>query len=1258
MKKQLTVLLAFALLAFSGFGQQSVEELKTSLKQQTNVAARMHIQLEIGDLFQNTNSDSALYWYRLAIPYNIHDSAFFATWLESSGDAEKYYLAVALARSGLIMAQKRMIDEGAKNLSLAVSLAIGIGQQQLALYASDNLAVVYAKSKNPLMAIQSFEQSLSIYKELNDEKGIVYCLGNLGAINANEKKYYQAAEYYEQLLKIQEQTLAPLETLDDLINIAALYTQLEELDKAKPFWERALDVAMQLKNDEKTALCLTNLGAIGYKNGDMVSAQTYYSQLLNIAQNIQNQSDEVLALNNLATISYNLGDLSKSVQYWEEALALASKIGRVQVVLDALINLSNINYQLENFEKSSQYLEQYVSIGKQVGTPQSLAQSYIGIAEIQEKIKDYTRARGFYQETSKIYNDIGDKAGVANVNVLIGRSFLKEQRYYAAMDFFKVNIDGDGSLPPLVLGESYHGMADLFRLQIQYTIALENYQKAKDLYMEAGNLNQASVCLNTMGLIQQIAGDFPKSIAYYETALGIVKEMGNREGMAAIYNNLGVVYRQLGDLPKAHDSYQKALAIYLELNNEEGASYGYNNLGVIFEQSGDYDKANEYYEKSLAIKQTSEDKVGLSSSLMNMGNVYKHLKKYDKAEEFYNQSLAMCKELNDKQGIALTLGSLAALKLEMYDYNTAVDYANQSLAVAQEIDMQSVIKEAYRQLAWAHNATFVPEWAEEAYLNVISMNYKDINRNFSILSESEKELFFKTIAEDFDRFHSFALQRMATNPTITGEVYNNLLRNKGLLLKSGTAMRNAILGSGDEKLIQLFENWIQVKQEVAKLYTLPIQERTADPVELEKKANELEISLVKGSSEFSDFEKSLRIEWTDVKQGLKPGEAAIEFTNFAHGRDSVLYCALIITPDCENPWMVPLFEERQLVNILGSYAGNNYQYINSVYGKNNQPNTALYDIIWRPMEQYLKDIDNIYISPGGLLHKVSFSTLCTGENSYIIDHCNLFLLSTTAKVTSMEKFLVDGETTFGLFGGITYSTVPSSGETWNYLKGTLDETAMISGLLKEQFSHVQLITDTLATEERFKSVAPQCQALHLATHGFFFPDPEEIRIAVESVTEEGEVEFRGGTPNFGYNNFVQNQNPLMRSGLVFAGVNDYWGGAKAVTGDDGVLTSLEVINIDLRKNKLVVLSACETGLGDIAGSEGVYGLQRAFKMAGTNFLIMSLWQIPDKETAEFMQTFYTLLIKEKDLQNAFTQTQSIMRQQYDPYFWAAFVLVE
>ena len=267
-------------------------------------------------------------------------------------------------------------------------------------------------------------------------------------------------------------------------------------------------------------------------------------------------------------------------------------------------------------------------------------------------------------------------------------------------------------------------------------------------------------------------------------------------------------------------------------------------------------------------------------------------------------------------------------------------------------------------------------------------------------------------------------------------------------------------------------------------------------------------------------------------------------------------------------------------------------------------------------------------------------------------------MSTTANISSGNKLVVDGNMTVGLFGGIRYSTVPNTKETWNYLKGTLDETLMIDNLLKSTFQQVETLTDSMATEIMFKALAPESNLLHIATHGFFFPDPKEIQLMIEATKEEGTVKFRGGSPTFGMTNFVQNQNPLMRSGLVFAGVNDFWSGAKSANDDDGVLTALEVINIDLRKNKLVVMSACETGLGDIAGSEGVYGLQRAFKMAGTSFLIMSLWQVPDAETSEFMQTFYTLLIQEKDLQKAFTQTQIEMRQKYDPYFWAAFVLLE
>ena len=151
--------------------------------------------------------------------------------------------------------------------------------------------------------------------------------------------------------------------------------------------------------------------------------------------------------------------------------------------------------------------------------------------------------------------------------------------------------------------------------------------------------------------------------------------------------------------------------------------------------------------------------------------------------------------------------------------------------------------------------------------------------------------------------------------------------------------------------------------------------------------------------------------------------------------------------------------------------------------------------------------------------------------------------------------------------------------------------------------------------------------------------------------------FRGANGGFGVASFVENPNPLMRAGLVLAGANDVWSTKSKKAKDDGVLTAQEVSHIDMRRTKLAVLSACETGLGDIRGSEGVYGLERAFKMAGVNYIVMSLWQVPDKETSEFMSLYYARLMKKKNIQLAFKDAQKVMRKKYDPYYWGAFVLI-
>jgi CHAT domain-containing protein len=442
--------------------------------------------------------------------------------------------------------------------------------------------------------------------------------------------------------------------------------------------------------------------------------------------------------------------------------------------------------------------------------------------------------------------------------------------------------------------------------------------------------------------------------------------------------------------------------------------------------------------------------------------------------------------------------------------------------------------------------------------------------------------------------------------------------------------------------------------------------RIIDVSVLETKANALEKSLVASSQDFSDYRKGLQITWEDVRKSLKPDEAAIEFTDFKvkekDGGNTVIYCALVLRSNSAYPEMVKLFNEDQLKEIISNKGISDFNNVNNIYGTSARSDDRLYNLIWKPVEEYLQGVKNVYISPSGLLYKISFPSISKGKDIYLCDAHKLQIKGSTGNVSGQDIFSVDKDPSALVFGGIQYSRDKSEMQVWNYLEGTKTEGDAITGILENSRIKVSYLTDNKATETFFKQNAQNFNVLHIATHGFFFNDPNEVRFEEKKEeVEYGQVTFRGtagAVRGFGLNSFVNNVNPLMRSGLVMAGANDVWIKTEKEEGDDGVLTAQEVTQIDMRKNDLVVLSACETGLGDIKGSEGVYGLQRSLKMAGVKYIIMSLWQIPDKETVEFMGAFYKNLLSLKDIRGAFFEAQKEMRSKYDPYYWGAFVLME
>ncbi len=766
--------------------------------------------------------------------------------------------------------------------------------------------------------------------------------------------------------------------------------------------------------------------------------------------------------------------------------------------------------------------------------------------------------------------------------------------------------------------------------------SMGSYEKAEMFYRDALKIRERSlgknhpdyaVSLNNLALLQKDMGNFRKAEELYLEAIEILKRTFGKKNLsyATTLSNLATLYRDFEKYSDAQPLYIEALALFIDiLGEKKHASYGItlNNLAVMFRDMGNYTAAEPLQNRAVEILSSVPGKThpSYATALNNLAMLHKKTGDYSTAETLFVNAL------NIRQK---TLGK----------YHPS--YAN-----------------SLDNLAELYYISGKHEVADSFFVKANNVIFYNIRQQFGFLSEKEKELYLKTFSGRFDAFQSYSLIRQSTNPSIVGETYNSILKTKGLLLKSGTAMRNTILSSNDGELIGYYENWIHLKRQITHLTVSGIPDRDTTIALLEKQANDLEKMLVRKSAEFNDLENMFNISWHDVKNELSEGEAAIEFSHFFQNTDSILYCALIVKHDSDYPLMVPLFEEKELRGILSGSPGNNQKHVNAIYGKHSKPVTKLYQLIWQPVEKHIDDVNTLYISPSGLLHKISFAAISSDVNRYLLDDYHIRMLSTTAKTGLSTRLDFSSDHNVTLFGGINYSIGSEANKPWLFLGGTLEEIKTIDTAL-HRHANVKLVSGEEATVAKFKNIASTSHILHIATHGFFFAEPEQEHFATTHKLALDDIEFRGKM-EYVLKRYVNNPDPLMRSGLVFAGVNDYWTGHRTINDDkdDGVLTALEVINIDLRQNKLTVMSACETGLGDIVGREGVYGLQRAFKMAGTDNQIISLWQIPDKETAEFMQTFYGQLIEKNDMYEAFLKTQKIMRKKYDPFFWAAFVLIQ
>ena len=1023
------------------------------------------------------------------------------------------------------------------------------------------------------------------------------CIHNHGRTYQNSGQMSEAEPQYLEAISIREKVLGSEnpDYVNSLFNLANVYSDMSKFELAEPLFLRSISLREKIfgKINSDYANALNSIAVMYSYMGRFEASKSFFIDAKNIREQLYGKEhpDYAQSIDNLGNLYSNLGNYEDAELYYKEAKAIRKKIlGESHPIFaNSLNNLAILYYQTSRFEDAEALLLEAKTLAEKTYGRNSI--EYAGII-----------------------------SNLSTVYKIMGRYESAEQ----------VSLESKGIREKLLGKENADYAASLNNLAILYKV-MGRYEIAERFYLEAKNIREKILGKNSP-----------------DYAISLV--------------NLGSFYGLMEQYEIAQKLELEAILILEKVFGKEHLLYAtnLNNLAISCFLLGDYNSSEKYHLEAISIREKllQGESSEIVQSQNNLAMLYNAMGRYKESEKLYLNSIDLEEKIMGQghPDLALILNNLASLY-------------------------------------WISDQ---PETAASLFIKAKQLQYKLLINSGKFLSEKELSSYSGTFLHDSEVLYSFFNYSGGLNYRMLGDCYNNALFYKGFLVEAVSSRNNLILS--DSIATGLYNLQKSYLRRLSSEYAKPIVDRrTIQIANWEEKANTLEKELVRTVAGYGDLVR--QVSWEEVKGKLPPGSAAIEFISYRYytpkPTDSVMYAALVLLPTDTTPHFIPIFEERQLQALLNRPGLSEKLILKDLYGNNPE----LRRLIWDPLEPLLADVKPIYYSPSGLLNRINFGAILDESNQPLSEGRQWVRLGSTRELVTGRladrSFARSPEEnshsplTAMVYGGITYdmdslafaranpigavdsTEIPirkdgvfsyiiseqpdGSGTrgnldgTWSALEATSKEADEVSAMLAGAGFSTQKRQGFYASEEQFKQVGvntPSPRVLHLATHGFSYPDPKKT-------PPKG---FADSEPTY-----KMLDDPMLRSGLVLAGANYYWKNKRPLANrEDGVLVAYEVRDLNLRNTELAVLSACQTGLGDVVGSEGVYGLQRAFRIAGAKFLIVSLWQVPDEQTQKLMRIFYqNWLEKKESLRDAFNHAQQTLREQEpNPFLWAGFVLVE
>ena len=1105
-------------------------------------------------------------------------------------------------------------------------------------------------------------------------------------------RYSEAISAAERALAIREQALGRThsDTAKALNNLATLYSETGDYAKAEALLQRALAIIDEVLGPTHLTMAgaLNNLAALYSDNGAYAKAEALLQRALAITEQEQGAKhlDTAIILNSLAGLYNITGAYDKAAPLHQRVLAIREQeLGPTHPQVAASLNsLATLYSETGAYAKAEPLLERALVIREE-----ALGSTHPATVTSLNNLAVHYSDTGAYQKATKLL-----RQGLAITEQVFGPTHQNTASSLNNLAMLYSNIGAYAKAEPLleralaireeVLEPTHPDMALMLNNLAAHYFDTGAYDKAAPLHQRAlaiyeealGPMHPDTVrALNNLAMLYFTTGAYTKAEPLFERALAIREKVlgSTHPDTASSLNNLAWLYSTTGAYTKAEPLLQRALAIREEVlgPTHSDMATSLNNLAMLYTNTRAYARAEPLFERALAIREkvlgpTHPD---TAWSLANLAGFYFSTSAYAKAEPLLQRALAIREKVlgPTHPDTASSLNNLAWLYSHRGAYPNAEALFQRALAIREE-----VLGPTHPDTASSLNNLAVLYWTAGNIPKALPLlqeaqTIQEQNIAGFLLSSSEdrKQAYMQLFRRNTFANISLSLDLPGNQAATRGIAI--VLQTKGRVLDAMSDSLSRLRRSMRAEDRKLFEQFTAVVRQRSTLRYQSLQDIQLGDYrtrlsELAAKQEELEIELATRSAEFRQQIAPVTLA---AVQAALPHEAALlewfRYVPFNPKRKDKpttwgkpRYLAYVLR-GASAPAVVDLGGAESIELLVQDFrkalSAPQHTYVKEVAKE-------LSAKLIKPLQPHLGNAKQLLISPDGALNLVPFGALLDNTGHYLATKQDITYLTSardllrfdTTPLASSDVVVVanpDYGRSTNMFAQSASSIrlkrpvdLDRGGLVFTPLRGTAEEAKALTLLLKVK--NVHLLTRTKATEAMLKQLHGP-RILHIATHGFFLSDKEMVTATFKTVGFSQDSRL-----------LPMGENPLLRSGLALAGANQRRSGEN----DDGILTAAEVAQMDLRGTQLVVLSACETGVGEVKNGEGVYGLRRALVLAGAQTQVASLWKVADDATKDLMVDYYQRLLSGEGRSAALRHAQQNMIDSKDrshPYYWAAFV---